>query len=69
MSNAFVSHGGCFTEMESSVVWAVYLQVLMPGAVTSKHINPRSLVQTLAYCDQTSLDNVLRVPRVVSGSL
>lgn len=43
MSNVFyLSHGGCFTEMESSVVWAVYLQMLMPGAVTSKHINPRS---------------------------
>lgn len=29
MSNDFyVSHGGCFTEIESSVVWAVYLQTL-----------------------------------------
>lgn len=63
MSNVvYVCHRGCFTEMESSVVWAVYLQMLMPGAVTSKHISPRSLVQTLAYCDQTSLDSVLRVP-------
>lgn len=63
MSNAFyVSHGGCFTEMESSVLWAAYFQMLMPGAVTSKRIIPRSLVQTLACCDQTSLDSVLRVP-------
>lgn len=36
--------------------------MLMPGIVTSKHTIPRSLVQTLVYCDQTSLDSVLLVP-------
>lgn len=63
MSNVFyISHGDCFIEMKNSVVWVCKPCNANAWCSYIKHIISRSLVQTLAYCDQTSLDNVPLVP-------
>lgn len=60
ITNAYyVSHGDGFIEMESSS-WSfsrifANLLMLMASIVTLKHIIPCSLLQTLAYFDQTTL--------------